>query len=62
GVWTGMVSGVGLQTIILLIITLKTNWSKEASLADSRIKQWGGSVDAPEEVTKTNGKSSHGEV
>ncbi|KAI3875751.1 hypothetical protein MKX03_023674 [Papaver bracteatum] len=62
GVWTGMVSGVGLQTIILLIITLKTNWSKEASLADSRIKQWGGSVDAPEEFTKTNGKSSHGEV
>ncbi|RZC66779.1 hypothetical protein C5167_010471 [Papaver somniferum] len=62
GVWTGMVSGVGLQTIILLIITLKTNWSKEASLADSRIKQWGGSVDAPEEVTKTNGKSSDGEV
>ncbi|KAI3922531.1 hypothetical protein MKX01_006220 [Papaver californicum] len=62
GVWTGMVSGVGLQTIILLIITLKTNWSKEASLADSRIKQWGGSVDAPEKVTRTNGKSSHSEV
>ncbi|MCL7040387.1 hypothetical protein MKW94_030048 [Papaver nudicaule] len=62
GIWTGMVSGVGLQTLVLLIITLKTNWTKEASLADSRIKQWGGSVDAPEEVAQTNGKYSHGEV
>ncbi|MCL7044035.1 hypothetical protein MKW94_025351 [Papaver nudicaule] len=60
GIWTGMVSGVGLQTIILLIITLKTNWSKEAS--SSRIKQWGGSVDAPEDFAKTNGKSSNNEV
>ncbi|MCL7044660.1 hypothetical protein MKW94_006545, partial [Papaver nudicaule] len=33
GIWTGMVSGVGLQTIILLIITLKTNWRKEACLS-----------------------------
>lgn len=29
GIWSGMITGVGLQTLILTGITLSTNWSKE---------------------------------
>nr|XP_010941348.1 protein DETOXIFICATION 33-like [Elaeis guineensis] len=44
GMWTGMLSGVALQTLILIGITLVTDWNKEAKKADSQIKKWGGSV------------------
>ncbi|XP_010935395.1 protein DETOXIFICATION 33-like [Elaeis guineensis] len=44
GMWTGMLTGVGLQTLILTGITLGTNWNKEAKHADLRIKKWGGSA------------------
>lgn len=43
GMWGGMLTGVGLQTVILVAITMRTNWNKEASQASSRIRQWGGS-------------------
>lgn len=33
GMWGGMLTGVGLQTIILVTITLRTNWNKEVSTA-----------------------------
>ncbi|KAL6660981.1 hypothetical protein ACP70R_000365 [Stipagrostis hirtigluma subsp. patula] len=46
GMWGGMLTGVGLQTIILVAITLRTNWNKEASEAHSRIRKWGGSAAA----------------
>ncbi|PIA60205.1 hypothetical protein AQUCO_00300009v1 [Aquilegia coerulea] len=45
GIWSGMLTGVVLQTLILAGITLGTNWNKEAKLADSRIKNWGASVE-----------------
>ncbi|CAA6673522.1 unnamed protein product [Spirodela intermedia] len=48
GIWSGMISGVLLQTSILTGITLCTNWNKEAAAADSRIKEWGGSVVNPQ--------------
>ncbi|CAO2183992.1 unnamed protein product [Urochloa humidicola] len=44
GMWGGMLTGVGLQTVILIGITLRTNWDKEASEAHSRIQKWGGSA------------------
>ncbi|OVA15932.1 Multi antimicrobial extrusion protein [Macleaya cordata] len=56
GVWIGMVSGMGLQTLILTGITLGTNWNKEAMMAKSRITKWGGSVE-PQWETQ-NGNSS----
>ncbi|CAD6265010.1 unnamed protein product [Miscanthus lutarioriparius] len=46
GMWGGMLTGVGLQTLILVAITLRTNWDKEASEAHSRIQKWGGSSSA----------------
>nr|CAB3483761.1 unnamed protein product [Digitaria exilis] len=44
GMWGGMLTGVGMQTVILVAITLRTNWDKEASEASSRILKWGGSA------------------
>ncbi|KAJ8533199.1 hypothetical protein K7X08_016088 [Anisodus acutangulus] len=44
GIWGGMIGGICLQTIILIAITAMTNWEKEASLAVSRVKQWGGAA------------------
>lgn len=45
GIWSGMIGGTALQTFILLLIVYFTNWQKEASAAEERIKLWGGSVD-----------------
>ncbi|WOK97774.1 hypothetical protein Cni_G06482 [Canna indica] len=47
GMWSGMLTGVGLQTLVLIGITVGTNWDKEAMEAESRIKKWGGCVDEP---------------
>ncbi|URD98160.1 MatE [Musa troglodytarum] len=47
GMWSGMLTGVGLQTLVLTGITAGTNWDKEAMEAESRIRKWGGSVDEP---------------
>ncbi|CAL9160466.1 protein DETOXIFICATION 33-like [Musa acuminata AAA Group] len=47
GMWSGMLTGVGLQTLVLIGVTVGTNWDKEAMEAESRIRKWGGSVDEP---------------
>ncbi|XP_019156209.1 PREDICTED: protein DETOXIFICATION 33 [Ipomoea nil] len=44
GIWGGMIGGVCLQTIILIVIVSITDWNKEASLADVRVKRWGGAI------------------
>ncbi|KAK2374300.1 ABC transporter B family member 26, chloroplastic [Trifolium repens] len=50
GIWCGMMSGTILQTCVLLLMVYKTNWNKEASLAEDRIRNWGGG----QQVTETN--------
>ncbi|XP_020233209.1 protein DETOXIFICATION 29 [Cajanus cajan] len=42
GIWSGMLSGTILQTAVLFFMIYKTDWNKEASLAEDRIKKWGG--------------------
>ncbi|XP_068312897.1 protein DETOXIFICATION 33-like isoform X1 [Pyrus communis] len=42
GIWSGMIGGIVLQTIILIIITSITNWKKEADEAEDRVRKWGG--------------------
>ncbi|RLM61357.1 protein DETOXIFICATION 33-like [Panicum miliaceum] len=37
-------AGVGLQTVVLVAITLPTDWDREAREASSRIRKWGGSA------------------
>lgn len=40
GIWTGMIGGTLMQTIILVIVTLRTDWDKEVEKASSRLDQW----------------------
>uniref|UniRef100_A0A7N0TEI4 Uncharacterized protein n=1 Tax=Kalanchoe fedtschenkoi TaxID=63787 RepID=A0A7N0TEI4_KALFE len=42
GIWFGMMSGTIAQTGILFWLIYKTNWNEEASIAEARIKVWGG--------------------
>ncbi|KAF5739410.1 protein TRANSPARENT TESTA 12 [Tripterygium wilfordii] len=44
GIWSGMIGGICLQTIILISITSITNWKREVDQAESRVKRWGGSA------------------
>uniref|UniRef100_A0A7N0V5V5 Protein DETOXIFICATION n=1 Tax=Kalanchoe fedtschenkoi TaxID=63787 RepID=A0A7N0V5V5_KALFE len=44
GIWGGMLGGIGLQTLILIVLTSLTNWRREADQAESRVKKWGGSI------------------
>ncbi|XP_022768868.1 protein DETOXIFICATION 33 isoform X2 [Durio zibethinus] len=44
GIWSGMIGGIVLQTLILIVVTSLTNWNKEAEAAESRVKRWGGST------------------
>ncbi|KAJ7953561.1 Protein DETOXIFICATION [Quillaja saponaria] len=46
GIWCGMLSGTVLQTCILFFMIYRTNWNKEASLAEARIRKWGGEEDS----------------
>ncbi|KAK9117265.1 hypothetical protein Sjap_016212 [Stephania japonica] len=52
GIWIGMISGTVAQTCILIILTYSTNWDKEASVAEDRIRTWGGEPDAKETMNK----------
>ncbi|KAI4299738.1 hypothetical protein L6164_033168 [Bauhinia variegata] len=42
GIWIGMLGGTILQTCVLIFMVYRTNWNTEASLAQDRIKIWGG--------------------
>ncbi|GLT92176.1 hypothetical protein SLE2022_100270 [Rubroshorea leprosula] len=44
GIWSGMIGGIVLQTIILIIITVRTKWESEAEQAESRVRKWGGAI------------------
>ncbi|CAH9059320.1 unnamed protein product [Cuscuta epithymum] len=42
GLWGGMIAGTGLQTLLLLIVLYKTNWTSEVEQTTERMKKWGG--------------------
>ncbi|XP_022887086.1 protein DETOXIFICATION 35-like [Olea europaea var. sylvestris] len=42
GLWGGMIAGVGLQTLLLLLVLYKTNWNKEVEQTTKRMQKWGG--------------------
>ncbi|KAI3733269.1 hypothetical protein L1987_64489 [Smallanthus sonchifolius] len=48
GIWIGMLTGTVVQTLILFLICYRTNWDKEASLADKRIREWSGQTNVVE--------------
>ncbi|GKV22971.1 hypothetical protein SLEP1_g32770 [Rubroshorea leprosula] len=46
GIWWGMIAGTVLQTCVLSGMIYTTNWKKEASKAEERIRNWGGDKEA----------------
>ncbi|KAD0533607.1 hypothetical protein E3N88_37245 [Mikania micrantha] len=40
GIWSGMIGGTGMQTLILLWSTFRTDWSKEVEKAEKRLDKW----------------------
>ncbi|KAI6687719.1 hypothetical protein NL676_024547 [Syzygium grande] len=40
GVWVGMLFGTFVQTVVLIVITYKTDWDKQVSLAQTRVNKW----------------------
>ncbi|CAO2163896.1 unnamed protein product [Urochloa humidicola] len=42
GIWSGMLCGVTLQTLILLAVVWRTDWNGEATQASNLVQKWGG--------------------
>ncbi|CAL9226357.1 unnamed protein product [Arabidopsis halleri] len=40
GIWTGMIGGTLMQTVILLYVTYRTDWDKEVETARKRLDMW----------------------
>ncbi|GLU13864.1 hypothetical protein SLE2022_304740 [Rubroshorea leprosula] len=40
GIWTGMIGGTIIQTLILIWVTVRTDWQKEVEKAKSRLEEW----------------------
>ncbi|KAJ6376862.1 hypothetical protein OIU76_025916 [Salix suchowensis] len=40
GIWTGMLGGTGVQTLVLLWATFRTDWGKEVEKARGRLDTW----------------------
>ncbi|KAJ0748807.1 putative multi antimicrobial extrusion protein [Helianthus annuus] len=40
GIWSGMIGGTGMQTLILLWSTFRTDWNKEVEKANKRLNKW----------------------
>ncbi|CAI9090271.1 OLC1v1025014C2 [Oldenlandia corymbosa var. corymbosa] len=40
GIWSGMIGGTLMQTLILIWVTYRTDWNKEVEIAQNRLKKW----------------------
>ncbi|EMS45672.1 Protein TRANSPARENT TESTA 12 [Triticum urartu] len=40
GIWVGMLLGTLVQTIVLLFITIRTDWDKQVEVTQERLKRW----------------------
>jgi MATE family multidrug resistance protein len=40
GIWLGMIGGTFMQTLILIWVTVRTNWNKEVEEANKRLNKW----------------------
>jgi len=40
GIWSGMIGGTFMQTLILVWVTYRTNWTKEVQEAQKRLNKW----------------------
>ncbi|KAK9934568.1 hypothetical protein M0R45_021705 [Rubus argutus] len=49
GIWSGMLIGTIIQTGVLFTMIYRTNWNREASIAEDRIRKWGGESTNPQD-------------
>lgn len=47
GIWSGMIGGTVMQTLILLWVTFRTNWNDEVQTAVKRVEKWESQVTQP---------------
>ncbi|PWA50586.1 multi antimicrobial extrusion protein [Artemisia annua] len=47
GIWSGLIGGMTMQTLILLWVTFRTDWNKEVKTARERVNQWQDKKDKP---------------
>lgn len=40
GVWIGMLFGTLVQTIVLLVLTYRTDWDNQVTIARNRVSKW----------------------
>ncbi|KAK1420041.1 hypothetical protein QVD17_21336 [Tagetes erecta] len=40
GIWSGIIAGTGMQTLILLYSTFRTDWNKEVEKSNKRLDKW----------------------
>ncbi|URE42456.1 protein TRANSPARENT TESTA [Musa troglodytarum] len=40
GVWAGMIGGTAVQTVVLIYLTMRCDWDKEALKASERMEKW----------------------
>ncbi|KAK1291272.1 Protein TRANSPARENT TESTA 12 [Acorus calamus] len=40
GIWIGMMLGTAVQTVVLMIITWRTDWDKQVTMALARVNKW----------------------
>ncbi|KAL8132252.1 hypothetical protein AgCh_007945 [Apium graveolens] len=57
GVWVGMLFGTLTQTVVLMIITYKTDWEKQVSAAKLRVKKWSVGSDQQAEGDEQNARN-----
>ncbi|KAH7520481.1 hypothetical protein FEM48_Zijuj08G0148400 [Ziziphus jujuba var. spinosa] len=41
GIWAGMIGGTAIQTLVLIFITVRCDWDKEAEKASAHLLKWG---------------------
>ena len=56
GIWIGMLFGTLIQTIVLIVITYKTNWDEQVTIAQKRISRWS-KVDSPDHENEVERKN-----
>ncbi|XP_059662202.1 protein DETOXIFICATION 40-like [Cornus florida] len=52
GIWSGLIGGTGMQTIILIWVTLRTDWDKEVEKARNRVDKWEDKTEEEESLLK----------
>ncbi|XP_042965941.1 protein DETOXIFICATION 27-like isoform X2 [Carya illinoinensis] len=49
GIWGGMIFGTAMQTLVLAIITIRSDWKKQANDASKRVSKWSNPKPEPDD-------------